>query len=78
MSTSLRDWNLKQMIELPSGPIYTPIADISINLIEPVYGMTTQPEYFQNDLILGPNSKIIPDSGNFTPIIPGLGRRRRQ
>ena len=73
MSTSLRDWNLKQMIELPSGPIYTPIADISINLIEPVYGMTTQPEYFQNDLILGPNSKIIPDSGNFTPIIPGLG-----
>jgi len=72
MSTSSRDWKLKQMIELPSGS-YTPIADISINLIEPVYGMTTQPEYFQNDLILGPNSKIIPDSGNFTPIIPGLG-----
>jgi len=73
MSTSLKDWNLKPMIDLPSGPIYTPIADISINLIEPVYGMTTQPEYFQNDLILGPNSKIIPDSGNFTPIISGLG-----
>ena len=69
----LKNWSLIFQ-ELPPGPTYTRLIDLSLNLI-PVenIGMTSQDEYFNRNIYLGPRSVIFPDPGNQVPIINPTG-----
>ena len=69
----LKNWSLIFQ-ELPIGPTYTPLIDLSLNLIPAEnIGMTSQDEYFNRNIYLGPRSVIFPDPGNQVPIINPTG-----
>jgi len=69
----LKNWSLIFQ-ELPIGPTYTRLIDLSLNLIPAENkGMTSQDEYFNRNIYLGPRSVIFPDPGNQVPIINPTG-----
>ena len=69
----LKNWSLIFQ-ELPIGQPYTRLIDLSLNLIPAENkGMTSQDEYFNRNIYLGPRSVIFPDPGNQVPIINPTG-----
>jgi hypothetical protein len=62
------DWFLqpKQIVVVPPDT-YTSLADADVGILglaPDAYSYETQSHYFGNDLIVGPNSTVIPDSGS--------------